>query len=179
MAIVRAQAPYSSGCGGGYSRKTISVTPGETITFVVGSGGSGVNVSGGASIVYRGTVSDTEIFRATGGSSGGGGGGTGINGDVNYSGGSNYYSVGPGSGPYRDYIYGGNSGSPTGSGLPRGSGSNYSANPPPTDAGAGGVSYNDGSNFFPFILSNPTIPGGGSGGYNSISGAGGQIRVTF
>lgn len=66
----------NGGSGGYYTNQTISVTPGETLTIVVGAGGSAGalgtgndGTAGGSSSISRGA---TVLFSATGGSGGGG-----------------------------------------------------------------------------------------------------------
>lgn len=79
---------FTGGSGGGYSEKVISVTPGQVLSYTVGSGGAASTTAptaGGAS-------SFGGIISATGGGAGGnatlGPVGTGSGGDVNTSGGT-------------------------------------------------------------------------------------------
>lgn len=82
------------GGGGGYAYKTISVTPGATISLTVGVGGYTANYFGFQGVA-GGTSSFGSYFSATGGAGGrerggnngiGGAGGVGIGGDINISG---------------------------------------------------------------------------------------------
>ncbi len=85
------QAGYSGG-GGGYSEKTISVTPGQVISYTVADGGA-MGLAGGTS-AFAGTISATGGTAAVSAVNGVGGEGQG--GDINTSGGTRATSVGPG-----------------------------------------------------------------------------------
>jgi hypothetical protein len=61
----------NGGSGGYYSGQSVSVTPGQVYTIVVGSGGEGVSSGtgggGGASFLYRGATNIFVAFAGTGG----------------------------------------------------------------------------------------------------------------
>jgi hypothetical protein len=101
----------NAGGAGGVAVKYLTVTPGNTLAYAVGSGGSGGVVipspgtatSGGTSSVSSGTQTITTIS-ATGGAGGARGAslgptsaGSGSNGDYNYEGGAGFGSPGSGS----------------------------------------------------------------------------------
>ncbi len=139
-----AGAGGSGGGGGGYALGMIPVTPGETLTVVVGAGGAGSQTGngagGGTSSIKRGS---TVLLQATGGTGGyysGGGGttstgtpGVGTLGAINRSGG------GAGNGQaYGTSALGGFGGS-GGNGNGQGGPSNGAAGQAPGGGGAGGI----------------------------------------
>ncbi len=77
-----------SGGGGGFASAQIPVTPGETLTFVVGSGGPPgafipqIAGSGGGSGGYTAVLRGTVALLVAGGGGGGGGGGYNMVGDA-------------------------------------------------------------------------------------------------
>lgn len=79
---------YASGGGGGFAEKLINVTPGQVLSYTVGSAGEASTTSPTAG----GTSSIGGAISATGGDAGGSGvgglGGEGSGGEVNFSGGS-------------------------------------------------------------------------------------------
>ncbi|MBK6628913.1 MAG: hypothetical protein IPG35_15200 [Flavobacteriales bacterium] len=90
------------GGGGGYVRRTVAVQPGSTISFVVGTGGSGLGtIAGGLGLIAEAGANGTSVPNPNIG--GGGAGGAGIGGTVNRSG-------GPGGGGYWTYFGGGGGG---------------------------------------------------------------------
>ncbi|MDD3892086.1 MAG: hypothetical protein PHE03_07260, partial [Bacteroidales bacterium] len=150
----------SGGGGGGYALRIISVTPGQSIPFTVGAGGT----AGGANNGTGGNGKQSVFYStltANGGTGGGGNrgdigeGGTATGGSVNTTGDSG--------------IKGTNSGGNGGAGANGGAGGTGNTN------GAGG---------------NGTIPGGGGGGgersgiwfgtsYAGGAGANGQVTITY
>ena len=176
------------GAGGGLAYKNnISVTPGQSYTVVVGSGGAGAVDDGDNSIWSMAVGSNggesyfisTSTIRASGGTAGQttspypSVGGTNLAGDGGGSGGlsetsgSGYHWAGGGAGGYSGT--GGRSGS-SGSAYTGWSGQNYSGNP-----GAGGGGGAGG------MLTDHKPPGGGGGvGFfgEGTSGSGGNGYIT-
>ena len=180
----------AGGGGGGYTRKTLTVSAGQTIAYVVGAGGAGnllcENSAAGttgdpSSATYSGTT-----YTANGGVGGesNGGGGTGLagtggsasNGDENRTGGTgSIKSQGRGGGGGSSASSGSNgtnaptaSTSTTAGGTPPQGGGFGGSGTRTTDAGAGVT---------------PGGGGGGGGGGNNNSkctgGAGASGRVSF
>lgn len=150
------------GGGGGYrSNSSIPVTPGETLTIIVGLGGNGGNnangIGGGFSRILRG---GTILIAVDGGNGGirNGVGGTGGAGDVSGGNGGNG-SVGGGglSGA------GGNGGNGGNGGPSLGTGIHANGNDGQGPGGGGGGSRSSGNN------------GSRTGG----NGANGQVRLTY
>lgn len=194
--------PMGGGGGGGYARRTISVTPGETLTITVGKGGAGGVASayssgdpaysgkpGGNTSVYRGSTRLIEAFGGREGSVAGGRGGGGYApGGVVRNGGDggsrHTASEGGGGG-------GGSAGGPSSAGLPGqdGGASNGGAGGANTSGGgAGGNGGNVGST--PEVTGGKpgSAPGGGGGGSgqdttsdqgNGGAGADGQVVLTY
>ena len=153
--------PGAGGGGGGLSYGTFTVTPGETLTIVVGSGGDGgVFASsngkvGGNSQVKRGS---TVLLQ------GGGGGGTTNSSAYNPSDGG---SGGTSTGTERDGGgSGGDGGSPYGYSVGQQSGGGGGAGGYSGDGGDGGA-FNSG-----VYQSTAGSGGGGGGGGSSSSGSG-------
>ena len=166
-------ATAGGGGGGGYARGTVSVTPGQTHTVTVGSGGAG-GASGNNNGVAGGNSSFGAFVVATGGARGtagnaangaGGAGGVGTTGSTFFTGGAG--------------------GIPSGGGS-AGSASNGNAGSGATGGAAvtgGGAGANQGGNNA--VGNNGTIPGGGGsgarrgglGGSNAAGGAGANGRV--
>lgn len=157
-----ASSSYITGGGGGYSERDISVTPGQVLSYTVGSGQT----------TTGGTSSFGGIISATGGSSGNGApGGIGSGGSVNTSGGD-----GSGNGG------GGGSGHAFGNGQ-KGSqmyGGGFSLDyrsfvdgwkigllPKESEYGFGGALVNIGGS--PPVWLNCTTPGMGGGGCSNTS----------
>jgi len=171
----------AGGGGGEYRAGYINVTPGNSYSYVVGSGGSGGssggNGSAGGLSSFTGDASasvtaepghgGTGSYWGYGGGGTGGTGGTGTAGhDGGYGGNAYPYSGGGGSsaGPSSD---GNSGGSPGGAVAPSGGGAGGSGSGAHATAGSAG-----------------TAPGGGGGGsyesgHNGGSGAHGQVRLTF
>ncbi|MBF9140237.1 tail fiber domain-containing protein [Hymenobacter properus] len=166
--------PNTSGGAGSQVQATLTVTPGEVLTVVVGGrgaplnggfngGGSGVNNNanyftsgggGGASDVRRGaaTLAD-RLLVAAGGGGGGGGGNGGAGGAPNGSTGTDSYNI-PGTGATQSS--GGNQGGAPGQG---GNGGSSTLN----GGGGGGGGY---------------YGGGGSGGYGGGGGGSSWVLPT-
>lgn len=148
----------SGGGGGAYLKKTITVTPGQTIAYSVGAGGAGVAYGvGGLASSGGTTTADGGTYTANGGAGGasedfGGSaaGGTASGGDIN--------TTGSNGGPNAGNTGGTGGASPNGGASQSGSAS--------TVAGVNG---------------NP--PGGGAGGAgksaSGATGAAGQASFTF
>lgn len=161
-----------SGAGGAAAyANSVSVTPGETLTVVVGDGGAGTNDVGNTGGESKVTRSTTNLVRVTGGEGGrnpGGGseresnggtvavgtGGSGGNGSAPANIGGSVYAGGAGS------FSGGNQGNDTGASLISGSG--------PYGAGTTGApSYVSYGSTYPSNLLN-----GNPGGVRIIWGSG-------
>jgi len=161
------------GGGGGYGKGCFSVTPGDSYTVIVGSGGAGGSPGNpGGNGSAGGTSSVGSLISATGGNGGGGGGtsaggsggtgGTSTGGIVNISGG-----MGENGGIGGNTRYGGKGGN-SGSG-------------PDLNGGMGGakvITNNPNGNG-----NNGSLPGGGgSGGYYNYAGgigAPGRVIITW
>lgn len=168
-------AQANGGGGGGYSRKALTVTPNETLTIVVGAGGS-TGVNGQDSSVKRGA---TVLATATGGLTAGGASttpGAGLY-DIWYPGGAG--AAAQGGGGSRAGSGGGGGAGSTGAGS-GGTAGNAST------AGSGGVAGvpdggTGGNGGAPTLAGvDGTAPGGGGGGSgsgNSTSGTGGNGRI--
>ena len=149
------------GGGGGLAYGTFPVTPGETLTIVVGSGGAGgsapagAGTNGGASQIKRGS---TVLLQ-------GGGGGRGTHGIPGTGG-----SGGTGTGPEKD---GG------GTGGTGGQADDNTRGDAGGGGGAGGYSGNGGAGASPdnsltgFVGSGGAAGGGGGDSYPKAGGAGG------
>jgi hypothetical protein len=181
------------GGGGGLAYGTIAVTPGETLTVVVGAGGNGGNgenpgatggtttISRGATVLLSGGGGSGGPYRGaggaggasggtarTGGGSGGAGGGTGTTG-ASGGGGAGGYSGNGGAGGARDA----NGSAGTGGGG--GGGGGYNGTSATARAGGGGgvgilgsgVGGNGAGG-----TGNSTSPTGGGGGSNGTAGGG-------
>lgn len=110
------------GGSGGYTSGTVSVTPGETLTIIVGSGGYGSDgnyapASGTVSTIRRG---GTNLIYANGGGAGGmapaGDNGSGVGGTGGYTNGVNGGLPRPQQRNDFDYALGGNNGTGYGTG---------------------------------------------------------------
>ena len=170
------------GGGGGYSRSILTVTSGQSYTYVVGAG-SGSTAAGGTSRFYLTSNSGTDLVRALGGNSvldnsiTGviGGAASGGMGDTKFSGGNGADGSGNGSNR-RGGGGGGGAGSLGGgtSGSGRFGGSNVNG------GGDGGTApdNNDTNGVIGTI-----IGGGGSGAVGTTrtggSGARGQVTITY
>ncbi|MCM2279547.1 MAG: hypothetical protein NDJ89_15835 [Oligoflexia bacterium] len=172
-------AQANGGGGGGYSKKLLSVTPGETLTLVVGAGGA-TGVDGQSSSVKRGA---TVITEATGGLSAGGGSPTPTAGlyDVWYPGGAGAAAQGGGGG--RAGSGGGGGGGSSGAGVAGTAGAGATVGPGGTGGATDGGRGGDGG--APSTAGqNGQAPGGGGGGSGSsstVSGTGGdgRLRITI
>jgi hypothetical protein len=171
-----------AGGGGGLSwRNSIPVTPGESLTVIVGSGGSGgsnyIGNSGGGTYIKRG---NTQLLAAMGGSGGAGnnntrpwyewvggnGGDGGTNVDAAYGGGNG--GKGGNGGSNTNRAGGGGAGGYSGNGGAGGNGGNNPINlgSAGTGGGGGGGASSPGSPY--------SSGGGGVGLYGqSANGAGG------
>lgn len=151
----------SGGAGGGYCKKNaLTVTPGSTISYVVGAGGAGGGTDETDGVAGGNSSANSGAYVANGGAKGINGegshsgstaGGTASGGDTNTTGGS-------GTG-----VAAGNNGGAGGAGANGGAG------------GAGGVESVS-------AAGNGTAPGGGGGGGakpDMAGGAGAAGRVTF
>ncbi len=165
----------AGGGGGGYTRKTLTVSAGQTIAYVVGAGGAGnstaddalAGTTGGlSSATYSGTT-----YTANGGVGGVGNmgsgvvgvGGTATNGDENRTGGSGSLKTGN---------IGGGGGSSAGSGsngatAPAASATSQPGGTSPQGGGFGGYGGNTAGG------SGVSPGGGGGGGGKSAVGGGG------
>lgn len=157
---------FSGGGGGGYAAGWLDVTPGQSITYAIGSGGAGRTGSSGA-----GTAGGNTTFSTLAANGGAGGGQV-----VSYS--SDARAVGGGASGGQVNISGG-----AGYGIAISGG----------EKGVGGSSPNGGSGGFSimnvpnavFVTQAAQIPGGGgfgshqSGGWNAGDGARGEIRIRF
>jgi len=161
------------GGGGGFTKATITTTPSETLTVLVGSGGaasagsSRAGSGGGYSAVKRST---TFLVQAGGGGGGGGGIGTGNGGDGGAGGGTNG-SAGKA----------GDTGSGTGGGG--GGGGTGGTNGTAGSAGTGGVAgvagaANAGGNGGGFGGTCSAASGTGGAGGTGAGGAGGNDTST-
>lgn len=178
------------GGGGAYSNKTLSVTPGNSYTVSVGSGGTAG--TGGASPTGGGTGGDTSFVDnstvlAKGG--GGGGGSSGATPGTGGTGGSSGSGIGDvttgggtgGSGSGSSQQGGGGAGS-GGSKNTGGNGVNTGAagNAGALIGGIGGLGGNGGAG------TSGKAPGGGpggsgssAGGTNGLAGNGGVVRLSY
>lgn len=153
----------ASGAGGGCaSSRGVAVTQGDTITVVVGQGGTpaasgGTAANGGSSTVFGAGVSAISATGGAGGAAGAGGGGSGSGGVVNLTGqGGTDLDGAIGSGGSCECAVGGNA------------------------AGGGGLgaTINASNTIVP-----ATVPGGGGGANyyvtDGTTGADGGVRITF
>jgi hypothetical protein len=163
----------AGGGGGGYSKFTATVTPGQTIYYTVGTGGTGVNgggaFSGANSWVNPSANAQPTTTGCVGGFGGGGGGspgggGTGTIGTINFQGGNGGNLAASGGG--------GGAGSAGNGVTPTTTSGGAGGTPDGGSGGSGGASPVFGS-----------IPGGGGGGctanVNGGTGGNGQVRLTF
>lgn len=179
------------GGGGGYARGTFSVTPGASISIVVGAGGSelGTIVGGFGILAGAGENANTVPNPQIGG---GGAGGVGMGGSVNRTGGA-------GGGGYWTYFGGGGGGAagPTSNGGAGGNTIAYTGGNCLTPGGAAGIGggspAGDGGKGSGFTNNSCTVSdfgddggqyGGGGGGGNGISspvgiGGGGVCIITW
>ena len=173
----------ASAGGGEYAQEPALATSGS-VTYSVGSAGTG-GVNGGAASTDGGNVTITGsavTVTAHGGKKGTstntpGAGGTGSSNSVHYDGGAGAGTVGGGP----NGAGGGGSAGTSGPGNAGGEGKTHSAGPggaAVTGGGAGGSGGTTGNNGQP-----GTAPGGGGGGSsagrNGGSGSRGQVRVTY
>ena len=167
------------GGGGGYVRRTVAVQPGSAISFVVGTGGSGLGtIAGGLGLIAEAGANGTTVPNP--GIGGGGAGGAGIGGTVNRSG-------GPGGGGYWTYFGGGGGGAAgaQGNGGPGGNTIAWNGNcltPGGAGGSGGGAPAGAGGRGAGFTDANCTVTepeghggafGGGGGGGNGIGSPGG------
>ena len=187
----------AAGGGGGLSYGTFAVTPGETLTIVVGAAGACANAfsngtSGGNSQVKRG---DTVLLQGSGGEGGGkatngvyGSGGTGgaSSGTVRDGGGTGGEGKNfPGAGAGGDGAGGGGGGAGANGTSGNSTGNNKGGGVGilgEGSNGAGGAAYNAGSPGSGG--SGVTYGGGGGGAYRNTSSAGasggvGAVRLVY
>lgn len=175
---------YGGGGGGAYSRSIISVTPGQSYTYVIGAGSSNTT-AGGSSRFYLTSAPGTDLVRAVGGNSvpnntstgaTGGAASSGV-GEVRYSGGrganggTNGGGGGSSAGTNQDGNYTSSTTNSSGATAPEGggnggngrTGSSGNGNSATEVGGGGGGARRD---------SNGGSPVGGSG-------ANGQVKLTY
>lgn len=179
----------NGGGGGGVAWGTIDVIPGETLTVIVGTGGSTANggaggaggtsnISRGATVLLSGSGGAGGAERTTGTAAGGtstgtarSGGGSGGNGGTGGGGGGG--TGGGGAGGYT--ANGGNGGARASSGSDGaggggGGGSGYAGTTAGVAGGGGGIGiYGTGSNGVGGAAGNGNGGGGGSGGNNGAT----------
>ncbi|MBS1983543.1 MAG: hypothetical protein JST16_05165 [Bdellovibrionales bacterium] len=153
-----------SGGGGAYSTVNIDVTPGDSIAFTVGTGGTGGGTTtgdggggGGCSMVFK----NGAVALVTAGG-GGGGGNSGANNGGNGGGGGYVTGVAGGAGT-STYAGGGGGSYLTGQGT---AGANTSRPGTSGTAYQGGAGYGTGTG-------TGGLPGGGTGGSGGTIGSGG------
>lgn len=152
------------GGGGGFCMATLDVTPGESLTVVVGSGGTGgtVPTSGGASSISRGI---TVLVSAGGGSDGNSAAGNGAGGANSFDGSVTGFSIPGGRGSALSNQDSVDVGGGFGGNCPRGGQGG------PGDVSPGGYVYKNGD-----------APGGGGGPGDSVgagSGAAGAVLIWY
>jgi len=174
------------GGGGAYVLKTISVTPGNSYSIVVGAGGAAGTASNPGSdstfatttAVAKGGAAGVSVNGASLAGAGGAGGSAAASiGDTKFSGGNGASGV-AGSNPNG----GGGGGSSAGTAANGNAGSTTTAGAAPTGGGAGGGGATSSANG-----SSASNPGGGGGGAKTASGtqrnggAGGtgKVAVTY
>jgi hypothetical protein len=186
-----AQNGGGGGGGGAYVRGVANVTPGQTISFVVGEGGSGLaTIAGGLGMLANAGANGTTVANPNLG--GGGVGGTGLGGQIARTGGA-------GGGGYWTYFGGGGGGAagPSANGFAGGNTIVYNGTNCLTPGGAGGASvggpsgaggkgagFTDNACTVTDPVANGGDYGGGGGGGNGIGspagiGGGGLAIVTW
>lgn len=169
----------SGGGGGAYAKSTVSVTPGNSYTVVVGSAGTGTTGAGGNG---GNSTFNTSTVIAEGGKGGainggtaGVGGGTTVSvGDIEYNGGTGFQTTSTTGGG------GGGSAGPTSAGFPATSSAGAFAT---TNGGPGG--YGQATGVDGGVPANGPGGGGGGGGRrsggSSRGGAGwdGQAKISY
>jgi hypothetical protein len=179
-----AVAQEGGGAGGGYIANTIAVSPGATIYYSVGTGGSASGGTGVASFVgdastYAGSTNAIQANGGTGGSTSFAPGGTTtskgswVTGAIAFSGGQG--PAGQGGGGTRGGTGGGGAGGPAGAGGGGGQGSGAAGgaggtgNGGSTAGGAAGAPATAGTSH----VDGGGGGGGGAGGATGTGGAGG------
>ena len=169
----------TTGCGGGggggaYAKSTISVTPGQSYSYTVGSGGSAGNSGGDSSFNTSNIIAKGGSSVASNTSTGAGGGLSGNStGTTKYSGGSGWTCTS---------TAGGGGGGSGGTGSDGVTATSYNGASSVTEGGPGGKGATSNANG-----NSPTVgPGGGGGGsYRTTlsktggSGQYGAIRFTY
>ena len=172
------------GGGGSYAKtNSITVTPGVTYSYTVGTGGAGNATAGGAG--NPGNPSQMIIGTTTGSANGGGGGQANGSGGAGGTGGIGGTLINGGAGATNN----GNNGGGGGAGAPTtgtaNAGTSSTGGVGANGGGSGGngsVAGNDAVNGAGFA---GTQPGGGAGGSfkntsnASISGGGGQVKISY
>lgn len=158
------------GGGGAYSKATVSVTPGNNYTVVVGLGGPAPGGSGLDSTFNTTSVVAKAGTGATAGTGGTGGAAASGTGTVKYSGGTGANASGSD---------GGGGGSSAGTAAGGNGASGATGGSAPTGGGAGGNGGTAGGNG-----AAGSAPGGGGGGCSSAgiaagAGAAGQVKLTW
>jgi parallel beta-helix repeat protein len=165
------------GGGGGYSSKTITVVPGTSYSYTVGSGSSSTSPGGDSYFINTATLLAKGGSSSTGSSGASGGAAASGVGDTKYSGGT-------GAGGSTGSNYGGGGGSSAGTGANGANATNATGANAPTGGGNGG----DGRSSSSGNGTAGSTPGGAGGGayrssllssYNGGNGAAGQIRITY
>ncbi len=137
------------GGGGGYAKADISVTPGETLTVLVGGGGSGASGGGGDGGGYSAVKRASTFLIQAGGGGGGGMSSAGGTGGAGGGGGGSSGVVGS-----------------AGTGAGFGNGGGAGTNAAGGAGGAGTASATDGE-------AGSANQGGGGGNGNNVAGTGG------
>ena len=176
------QGKGGGGGGGAYSLSVLTVTPGVTYTYVVGSW-SNTASSGGNSRFYLTSSPGTDLVRAVGGNSSGdnsslaGAGGSAASGvgTIKYSGGN---------GANGTSSYGGGGGSSSGTSLPGVTANNLNGATAPSGGGNGGNGRSGSRGAGSSPVSGPGGGGGGAFKDNNTnqpggSGANGQITISY
>ena len=182
---VAGNKPGAGGGGGAYAGKTLTVTPGDSIYFVVGSGGigaMGLRAGENGGLSSFGILSADGGFAATGNIAGAGAA-AGSTGNINHSGasGGNAADVSDNGGGG-----GGASGNSGADGLPGSSNAGATGGSGGIGADGGGSGGNGGNLNETGIFG--AQPGGGGGGEGGTGAAGsdqaadggnGQIKITY
>lgn len=174
------------GGGGAYSRRTLSVIPGTSYSYVIGAGGTGASGSDGtaggdtwfgsaATVMAKGGSGGLRVTGGLPGAGGAGGSAAASVGDVKYSGGNG------GRGRNSNTGRGGPGGSSAGTAANGVSGPDPWATVTAAAAPSGGGKGGDGGTGAGLAGSLPGGGGGGSGEGNVAggNGAGGQIIISY
>lgn len=163
------------GGGGAYVRGTANVTPGSSISIVVGDGGSGLaTIAGGLGMLANAGGNATTVPNPNVG--GGGAGGTGLGGQVQHAGGAGgggywtYFGGGGGgaAGPSGNGTIGGNTIAYNGSNCMTPGGSAGAGGGAPAGGGGKGAGFTDNACTATDPAADGTPYGGGGGGGNGV-----------